>query len=104
MFSRCIDADVVGAVPRQDGQPRVEQVVALVGDLGVVRGEGLETGADAPLERRGVAVVEDDGERVLPEVPALQGELRQAAPRSRTTAVALSSTSTSAGVALVSVT
>ena len=44
--------DVVGAVARQDGQPGVEQVVALVGHLRIVRGEGLETGAHAALERR----------------------------------------------------
>ena len=70
-------ADVVGAVPRQHGQPGVEQVVAFVGHLGVVGGEGLETGADAALERHGIAVVEHDGERVLAEVAALQRELRQ---------------------------
>ena len=69
--------DVIGLIARQHGQPRVQQVVALVGDLRIMGGEGLETRAHTPLQRRRVVVPQHDAERVGPEVAALHRQLGQ---------------------------
>ena len=59
----------------------MEEVVALVSRLRVVGGKRLQAGAHAPLERRWIAVIQDHRHRVLPEVPALDGQLGQTRPQ-----------------------
>ena len=64
--------NVVCRVARQHGQPGIQEVVAFVRQLGIVRGKGLRTGADTALQRDWVAVIEHHRHRVLPDVPTLE--------------------------------
>ena len=89
---------VVCGVTGERGEPRIQQVIALVGDLRVVRRERFQTRADAAFERGLVGIRHDDGQRYWPNFTgpwSVSSVMRD--PRSRTTAAALSSTSTSVG-------
>ncbi len=70
-------SDVVRAVPGEHGEPRVQQVVALVGHLRVVRRKRFEAGADAPFQRYGISVRKHDGHRVLAKIPAVERQLME---------------------------
>src|SRR5262249_12560550 len=53
-------AQVVGVVAGQNREPRVQLVVALFNELGVVRGEDFETLGDGALKAGTIAVIEHD--------------------------------------------
>ena len=70
-------ADVVGVVPRQDGQPGVQQVVALLRHLRIVSGERLPRGGHRTVQHCGIAVVHHGGHGACAEIAAVQRQLSQ---------------------------
>ncbi len=68
-------AKVVGAVARNDAHPGIEEVVALLDEAAVVRGQDLGRLGGGALEGAAVHTVQENGERTLAEEMAMHLQL-----------------------------
>ena len=70
-------SQVVGVVPRKDGEPGIEQVIAFLGELRVMRRKDFPALGHGMFQRRPVFGIERDGERKLAEGMALHFDFFQ---------------------------